>query len=196
MKRCRYSRCKQAFEPKYRSTEVTCSVAHAIEYAKESAPERRERVEARMATAERVAVRERLKTLKSLAKVTAETQREVNRYIRERDFGLPCISCDRKTGAQMHAGHYRTTKAAPQLRFNHDNLWLQCEHCNTFLSGNIVEYRKRLIVRIGIERVEALENDNSVKRWDRDELISIRKKHAGMWRALKHERESAGGMAA
>lgn len=159
-------------------------------YAQESSPERRERVETRMAIAERAAVRERLKTLKSLAKVTAETQREVNRYIRERDFGMPCISCDRRTGSQMHAGHYRTTKAAPQLRFNHDNLWLQCEHCNTFLSGNIVEYRKRLIVRIGLERVEALENDNRIVRWDRDELIAIRKEHAALWRAAKAVREA------
>jgi hypothetical protein len=42
------------------------------------------------------------------------------------------------------------------------------------LSGNIINYRPRLIEKIGVEAVEALENDNSAKKWTRDELEAMR----------------------
>jgi hypothetical protein len=39
------------------------------------------------------------------------------------------------------------------------------------LSGNQIEYRKRLIKKIGVERVEWLENNgNIVKKWTKEEL--------------------------
>jgi hypothetical protein len=37
-----------------------------------------------------------------------------------------------------------------------------------------VDYRIGLIGRIGLEAVEALEADNRVHKWERDELIAIR----------------------
>jgi len=40
--------------------------------------------------------------------------------------------------------------------------------CNRYLSGNIVEYRKSLITRIGIAKVEALETNNEARRFDID----------------------------
>ena len=79
-----------------------------------------------------------------------------NRYIRARDKGLDCISCGKNSGAKVNAGHYKTTKAQPQLRFNEDNCHLQCEHCNSYLSGNIEHYRPNLIKKIGRERFDKL----------------------------------------
>lgn len=123
----------------------------------------------------------------TLSKLKNLAQREVNRYVRERDRGLPCISCDVPVNydGQWTAGHYRTTAAAPHLRFNLDNLAKQCGQCNYHKSGNIPAFRIGLIARIGLARVEALENDNSTKKWERDELIAIRKEYLGKWKALR-----------
>ncbi len=41
------------------------------------------------------------------------------------------------------------------------------------LSGNIENYRPRLIEKIGLERVEALENNNEIKRWTIDDYREI-----------------------
>jgi 5-methylcytosine-specific restriction endonuclease McrA len=77
------------------------------------------------------------------------------RWIRKRDDGKPCVSCGAyNTSDASHfysAGHY------PELEFNEDNCWAACKRCNLFLSGNLNEYRKRLIERIGKERVERLD---------------------------------------
>lgn len=37
-----------------------------------------------------------------------------------------------------------------------------------------MEYRIKLIQRIGLARVEALESDNRVHKWEKDELRGIR----------------------
>lgn len=79
-----------------------------------------------------------------------------NAFIRERDKGNDCISCGKNTGSKINAGHYKTTAAYPELRFNEDNCHLQCEKCNSFLSGNIEHYRPNLIKKIGRERFDKL----------------------------------------
>lgn len=87
-------------------------------------------------------------------------QREYfNPYIRLRDHSLPCISCGIRTG-QFHAGHYRSVGHNPSLRFNEDNVHKQCAQCNNYKRGNVSEYRLNLIKKIGIKRVEALEQNN------------------------------------
>lgn len=189
MKRCRYSKCRAKFEPKFRSTEECCSTEHAIAYARESTPKRREIVQRRIANAER---RERREKLKRLPDYIAAAQSEFNRFIRERDFSDGCISCHMpfNYSGQWHAGHYRTTAAASQLRFNEDNVNKQCSQCNARKSGNVVEYRIRLVHKIGVARVEALENDNRTVKWDRFVLIGIRKEYAAKWKALRAARES------
>ena len=83
-----------------------------------------------------------------------------NTYIRERDkkAGYGCISCGTKKNIQYAAGHYFTVGGFPSVRFDEDNLHLQCNNfCNMQLSGNIINYRPALIERIGLERFEALE---------------------------------------
>lgn len=87
-------------------------------------------------------------------------QTAFNAYIRKRDKGLPCISCGKDNNKQFHAGHYRSVGSAPHLRFNETNVWRQCATCNTYLHGNLIEYRKELVNRIGVNKVEWLENYN------------------------------------
>lgn len=76
-------------------------------------------------------------------------------WVRKRDKDQPCVSCGSyNTSDASHfysAGHY------PELELNEGNCHLACKKCNLFLSGNLLEYRKRLIDRIGIDRVEKLD---------------------------------------
>lgn len=72
-----------------------------------------------------------------------------NAYIRKRDENLPCISCGTTHAIEWHAGHYKTAKAHPELRFNEFNVNKQCHHCNIALSGNIDGYKTGIIKRYG-----------------------------------------------
>lgn len=119
--------------------------------------------------------RERKRALKPISHWLNITQKVFNEYIRNRDSKEPCISCGRLDAPEWCAGHYRTRGAASHLRFNEKNVHKQCNrHCNMELSGNIANYRPRLIAKIGLEAVEALENDNTTKKWDYEELKQMR----------------------
>lgn len=147
-----------------------CSINAAAKFASEKQAIKKERkAKSELAVARKVANWNDRKWL------TKKAQEYFNRYIRLRDEGQPCISCGRPFTAmkKKNAGHYRTTKAAPHLRFNEDNCHLQDEYCNAYLSGNITAYREGLIERIGLERVEALENNNETKKYTAEELQQI-----------------------
>jgi hypothetical protein len=45
--------------------------------------------------------------------------------------------------------------------------------CNTHKSGNLTEYRIRLIEKIGLKTVEELENTNHIKKWSIEELKNV-----------------------
>lgn len=122
--------------------------------------------------------KERKAKLKSASDWNKEAQIAVNKYIRLRDKNKPCVSCgnvtEQKRGGTMEAGHYRSRGSASHLRFNLLNIWLQCARCNRYLSGNVVEYRKELINRIGLNRVEQLENDNKPRKFDIEYLKRVK----------------------
>lgn len=120
-------------------------------------------------------IMEKKKKLKTRGDWTKEAQIAFNRFIRARDKGLPCISCGRSTGAKVNAGHYRSVGSAPELRFVLFNAHLQCEHCNSHLSGNLIEYRKNLLDRVGIDVVEWLEGPHEPKKYTIEELEEIKK---------------------
>lgn len=86
-------------------------------------------------------------------------QKVFNTFIRLRDKDEPCISCGTTSKTiKYDAGHYFTVGGYPNVRFDEDNVHKQCSNnCNMKLSGNIIEYRPRLIKKIGEERFEALE---------------------------------------
>ena len=71
---------------------------------------------------------------------------------------------------EAYAGHYRTTAAAPQLRFDERNIHKQCVVCNQHKSGNLVPYRVELINRIGQEAVDEIESNHNRHRWTIGEI--------------------------
>ena len=110
-------------------------------------------------------------SVKTASEWRVEAQAAFNAYVRYRDRDLPCISCDATgdhdgLGGYWDAGHYRSRGAAKHLSFHLHNCHKQCHKCNRYLSGNVVEYRKRLIMRLGSERVDKLENNNDTVKHD------------------------------
>lgn len=101
-------------------------------------------------------------------------QKLFNKFIRIRDEGQLCISCQRPP-KKKNAGHYLSRGARRDLRFNEGNCHLQCEHCNSFKSGNQAIYRVNLIAKIGLSAVEQLERYSVKKDYSIDELKTIQK---------------------
>lgn len=160
--KCKNPSCSQEFT-RQRPGQKVCSPKCAVELI---AHEKEKK--ARKETAEKkVALRSRRDWLKL-------AQAAFNAYIRERDKGQPCISCGRHHTGQYHAGHYLTTGARPELRFNENNAHLQCAPCNNHKSGNIALYRPALIYKIGLAEVEKLEGPSEPQKWTIQELQAIR----------------------
>jgi len=113
------------------------------------------------------------------------TQKVFNEYIRARDRNEFCISCGRKHDGQYHAGHFLTTAAHPELRFNELNAHKQCSPCNNYLSGNIVEYLPRLVAKIGQDKVDFLYNNQSKYKYTLDDLKEIREYYKNKIKLLK-----------
>ena len=90
-------------------------------------------------------------------------QQVFNKYIRQRDKGNKCISCNKKP-LKENAGHFFNANNHWNVRFDEYNVHLQCEHCNTFLSGNLINYRDNLIKKIGAEEYDKLVDRAKVTR--------------------------------
>jgi hypothetical protein len=113
-------------------------------------------------------------------------QTAFNAFIRERDKDLPCISCGRHHAGQSHAGHYKTTAAHPELRFSEIQVWKQCAPCNNHLSGNIIEYRKGLLERIGQEKLDWIEGAHPPAKLTIVEIIAIKEKYRNLLKLLQN----------
>jgi len=100
-------------------------------------------------------------------------QQVFNKFIRLRDKGQVCISCQKKP-LKENAGHFYNANNHYNVRFDERNVNLQCEHCNTYLSGNLIEYQRNLIHKIGIESYHELEADaRKTRKFTKDELKEI-----------------------
>lgn len=118
--------------------------------------------------------RKQKEDLLSLSDYIKLAQQVFNKFIRLRDKDNPCISCGKEINGVRHASHYLSAGGHSNVRFHEDNVWVSCYKCNVMLSGNQIEYRKRLIKKIGIERIEWLEdNGSNIKKWTKDELKNL-----------------------
>lgn len=159
-KKCRY--CKELFLPyttlqKY-CTNIDCLRVFVAELnSKEEKKRQKER-------------KEKLMNLQDYLKLA---QQVFNKYIRLRDIGELCISCG-KEPKKANAGHYYSQGGHSNVRFDEFNVHLQCEHCNTFLSGNLIEYGINLEKKIGKEEFTILrERAYEVKKWSKQELLNL-----------------------
>lgn len=102
-----------------------------------------------------------------------EAQTIFNKYVRLRDMGLVCVSCQQPP-KKKNCGHYFSQGGHSNVRFDEDNCHLQCEHCNTFLSGNLLNYQIGIQKRIGAQKLlELQERAHLTKKWSIEELKQI-----------------------
>lgn len=154
----------------------------------------KEKADAKRRKLDRQKDRARRRALETIPELIKVAQREFNAFIRARDSQMPCICCGRRlgdgeVGGAYDCGHYRSTGSAPHLRFDERNAHAQRKHCNRYGAGRAVDYRVGLIARIGREAVEALEADNRVQKWTREELIEIRQTYRTKTKELKEQQE-------
>tara|TARA_R100001163_G_scaffold42220_2_gene31927 strand:+ start:639 stop:1172 length:534 start_codon:yes stop_codon:yes gene_type:complete len=131
------------------------------------------------------AKKEKLKTLQDYMK---SAQKVFNSYIRERDKGQPCLMCKNPNPKKVNACHYFSSGGHKAVTFDPMNVHLGCEYCNNFKSGNLIPYRKNLILKIGIEEFEALESRAyETKKYTKEELKQIEKEYKKKLKDLKNK---------
>lgn len=170
-KACKH--CKTQYIPS-RPMQKACSPACALAM-----------VQASRAKVERKETREAKQKAKTRGDWQREAQAEFNRWVRLRDADLPCISCNRWHHGQWHAGHYMSTGARPNLRFDEQNVHKQCSVCNNHLHGNLMNYRRALIQKIGLDAVEGLEADQTPKHYSIEDLKQIKQTYIAKRKALE-----------
>jgi len=93
----------------------------------------------------------------TLTSTKKRTWRYFSKYIRLRDAlkttgdinFCKCFTCGRiESVKNMDAGHFVSRRFNSTL-FDERNVHAQCTHCNTFLGGNQLEYRRQLIKLYG-----------------------------------------------
>jgi hypothetical protein len=171
MAKCKF--CKKEFT-QFNSTISVCGYQCAIEWGK--------------LHPKKTSIKRVNSQLKSEAKEKLETySQKVNKvkvifqkWIRERDKNEPCISCGTLTANEWHASHFKKAETYSGVIFNEINVWKSCKKCNVFLNGNELNYRERLVKKIGLEQVIALENlanETRTKKWTLEELQQIKTKY-------------------
>lgn len=180
--------CKMCGKPVYKIGAKVCSVNCSLEYnlahPKEVKNFIQEQIDNQVKQEKKELIkwkREQKQKMKTLSDFEAEAKKEFQKWIRKRDLGQTCISC----GAFLkpngtHASHFFAAGIYSGLIFNEDNCHSSCEKCNVFLHGNLLEYRKGLIARYGLEylnRLESLANEKKNYKYTREELVEIKNKY-------------------
>lgn len=157
MKKCKV--CEKSFTP-LRPLQSVCSPRCALQKV------RQEKIQDRQET------RKKRNALKTIAQLEEECRRIVQAIARIRDRNDGCISCHMgpNYGGVWHGSHYRSHGSCSSLQFHLWNIHKSCAQCNLHKSGNIAEYRPRLIKKIGSENVDWLESQPKSKKFTREYL--------------------------
>lgn len=166
--------CKSPFQP-FRLLEAWCSPECGAEVAKARLAKQR----AKQQKAERAADKAKMITLRPRKWWVAKAKKAMHLYVRTRDHGKPCCSCDTvlintgKLGGDYDAGHLRSVGSAKHLEFDPRNVWGQCKDCNMRLHGNEREYERRLRLKEGDAMVDSLMADNDDRHLKNADLQEI-----------------------
>jgi hypothetical protein len=162
-KKCRV--CTFPFFPRA-STQVVCSPRCALELNKINKGKAYDRK-----------TKELKQAIKTRGDYNKEAQTAINRYVRARDFKDLCISCGNPNfRGRYDAGHFLSIGSDCSLRFNLLNIHKQCHwNCNISRSGNQIRYRKRLIKKIGIDKVDWLEGPHDALKYTIEDLKRIKR---------------------
>lgn len=177
--------CKTKFRPAMPMATV-CSPMCALTHARSA----RGKVEKVRQVKERRETKAKLDAIRTKPQLVALAQKAFNSYIRARDAGKPCISCGTPlaatgVGGAFDCGHYRSVGSAVHMRFVEDNAHGQCKHCNRHLAGNHVAYRAGLLLRVGLQRTEQIESDQTLRKYSKEGLIELARHYREEERKLR-----------
>jgi hypothetical protein len=105
----------------------------------------------------------KVKLSKLKKKLWEECKRVIRlRYVRP-DGTWKCYTCDARLDvpAKAQTGHFiPSSVCSTEMRYDLGNLRIQCYRCNINLSGNWIEYEKRLNMEMGKDYTERLKARN------------------------------------
>ena len=182
MKPSKCKNCKQPFT-KSQPLQVACSYQCALELAKPIA----KKVIVKKERERKAKLKESLKTVTDYRK---DARYWFQRWIRIRDLGKNCISCNTLLTAisKYDAGHFYSANSYPQLLFNEFNVNSQCVFCNQHKSGNLIEYRRGIANRYGIEvlfSLEKLADDKTERTLTKEYYIEVSEKYKKLVKELE-----------
>jgi len=158
MPRCKH--CKEKFEALHFNQKY-CTKTECFE-------ERIKKAKAVQWKKKKRRMKEELKTTSDYVK---ECQKWVNKFVRLRDKDKTCVSCNKPLTGKYDAGHFFSAGGHGSVRFDVKNIHGQCVYCNQWEHGNLFNYHKELLKRIGSEEFNKLEmQSKSVHKHDKEEL--------------------------
>ena len=200
MKEKTCKQCQERYMPRA-PLQVVCSLPCSIAYTKA-------KTEAKALKEFNRETKRRKEKLRDKQWYLEKAQTAFNSYIKERDWFLPCISCGKphNTNASQvyrNCSHYRSRKAASQLRYNTYNCSMSCSQCNKEDSGHIMQrttkdgiilgYREGLKAKYGTEILSMLENNHQFSDYSIEYLKRLREifaKRARLYKRLREQRSA------
>lgn len=157
-----------------------CSPECGLVIAKKRVAKKRKKEEVARKAKDRADTKARKEKIKTRTDYIKDVKTQFNKWVRLRDYGKTCISCesilgDTVLGGAYDAGHYRSVGSAKHLRFDERNVHGQCKKCNRWGSGMGADYRRGLVNRIGIAEVEALASDQAPRKYTIGDLIDLKR---------------------
>lgn len=124
----------------------------------------------------------------------ARAKKRFHEYVRCRDEGKPCASCDTilrvlgRPGGDYDAGHFRSVGSSKHLEFDERNVFGQCKHCNDHMKGNPQEYERRLRILKGDAFVDELLADQAPRHFKIDDFQRIYDHYSALLKELRKSR--------
>jgi hypothetical protein len=143
------------------------------------------------AKAVRAGDKARLIAMKPLKWHRAKAKTAMHAFVRARDEGKECASCDTllivlgRMGGDYDAGHFRPVGLAKHLEFDPRNIWGQCKPCNDHKRGNFQAYEAKLRLREGDGFVDELLADNAPRHLKIHDFQEIEAHYKTKLRQLK-----------
>lgn len=187
-RKCRI--CFTRFTPD-RKNVTWCGVECGALVAQEALAKKQRADEKARIAADRVETKARKQALKRRADYIKDAQTAFNAFVRARDAALPCICCGKVEVSHAtkgwDAGHYLSRGSHPHLRFDERNVFRQRKGCNRPGGTTAASFRLGVIARIGLAAVEALEADQTPRKWTVEELQQIKVTYRAKLKALTKE---------
>jgi len=180
------AKCRIQFEPSFNQEWWCCSdhrsviVDLALSKVRKKNKRSHNAIQKREEKEERAKFKKRKDDIRKITWFHNKARAACNNYIRERDKGDICISCDKPLAfeGKYDAGHWKTQGGHKWIAYDEVNVNGQCTGCNCYKDGAEAAQRPRLVAKWGIDEIERLEQSGKNlgdKSYTRDELLDIEK---------------------